>query len=82
MKTAPRLIVKHFDADQYTAVFNPRTGFFARAEDDGVPEPFWSSHGPELLDIAVTNWCDGGAIFAIESRTPTGPICPSRIMRR
>lgn len=59
----PRLIIKHFDNDRYTVVFNPRTGFFARMEDDGAIEPFWGSHGPELLDIAVTNWCDRGCHF-------------------
>jgi radical SAM protein with 4Fe4S-binding SPASM domain len=73
---APRLIVKHFDADQYTAVFNPRTGFFARMEDDGVPEPFWSSHGPELLDIAVTNWCDHGCHFCYRKSDTNGTHMP------
>jgi hypothetical protein len=43
VKRSPRLIIKHFDNDRYTAVFNPRTGFFARMEDDDSPEPFWSS---------------------------------------
>jgi radical SAM protein with 4Fe4S-binding SPASM domain len=76
VKTAPRLIVKHFDADQYTAVFNPRTGFFARTEDDGVPEPFWSSHGPELLDIAVTNWCDRGCHFCYRKSDTDGTHMP------
>jgi len=39
-------------------MFNPGTGFFARVEDEGHPAPFWSQHGPELIDIAITNWCD------------------------
>jgi radical SAM protein with 4Fe4S-binding SPASM domain len=34
------------------------TGFFARVEDDGYREPLWSQHGPELLDISITKWCD------------------------
>ena len=54
------LIIKHFDKDHYTAVFDTRTGFFARVEDDGCSEPFWSEHGPELLDVSITNWCDRG----------------------
>ena len=54
------LIVKHFDQDHYTAVFDTRTGFFVRMEDDGYSEPFWSEHGPELLDVSITNWCDRG----------------------
>lgn len=57
------VIVKHFDKDQYSAVFNPQSGFFARIEDAGASEPFWSSHGPELLDVAITNWCDKGCSF-------------------
>ena len=63
VRPGTKLVIKHFDDDHYTAVFNPRTGFFARMEDDDTPEPFWSSHGPELLDISVTNWCDRGCHF-------------------
>ena len=47
----------------YSTFFNPRTGFFARVEDSGKSEPFWSPHGPELLDISITNWCDKGCAF-------------------
>lgn len=57
------VIVKHFDNDRYSALFNPQSGFFARIEDADAPEPFWSSHGPELLDVAITNWCDKGCSF-------------------
>jgi len=28
--------------------------------EKNFPEPFWSDHGPELLDISITNWCDKG----------------------
>jgi len=76
VKMTPRLIVKHFDADRYTAVFNPNGGFFARMEDDGAPEPFWSSHGPELLDIAVTNWCDRGCHFCYRKSDTSGTHMP------
>jgi len=51
-------IVHRHWIDRYTTVFNPQTGFFARLEDPGYAEPFWSSTGPELIDIAITNWCD------------------------
>lgn len=56
-------VVKRFPREHYTAVFNPNSGFFARIEDPDSEEPFWSEHGPELLDIAVTNWCDRGCSF-------------------
>ncbi|MEZ5277874.1 MAG: radical SAM protein [Opitutaceae bacterium] len=58
-----RFIVKRFASQKYTAVFNPNSGFFARIEDANTEEPFWSHHGPELLDIAITNWCDKGCSF-------------------
>jgi radical SAM protein with 4Fe4S-binding SPASM domain len=66
------LLVKHFRTDHYTAIFNPRTGFFARVEDDGQPEPFWAEHGPELLDISVTNWCDRGCTFCYRKSDTNG----------
>ncbi len=56
----------------YTTFFNPRTGFFARVEDKDNKEPFWSPHGPELLDIAITNWCDKGCTFCYRSSSKTG----------
>ena len=56
----------------YTTFFNPRTGFFARVEDKGKPEPFWSPHGPELMDISITNWCDKGCPFCYKSSDEDG----------
>ena len=64
---ASNFIVKRFARDHYTAVLSPNSGFFARIEDRGCDEPFWAEHGPELLDIAITNWCDRAARSAIES---------------
>ena len=69
---AGAFIIKHFEADHYTAVFSPRTGFFARMEDDGHPDPFWSQHGPELLDVSVTNWCDRGCSFCYRKSDTAG----------
>jgi MoaA/NifB/PqqE/SkfB family radical SAM enzyme len=56
-------VLKRFPCQHYTAVFNPNSGFFARVEDRGYEEPFWAEHGPELLDVAITNWCDRGCFF-------------------
>ena len=72
MSRAGALVVKHFRTDHYTAIFNPRSGFFARVEDDGRPEPFWAEHGPELLDISVTNWCDRGCNFCYRKSDTNG----------
>ena len=52
------LITKHYSEEHYSTLFNTRTGFFARVEDPGHKEPLWSKHGPELLDISLTSWCD------------------------
>lgn len=59
MLTSP-IVIKHFKEEHYSTFFNPNTGFFARVEEPGHNEPSWSAHGPELLDISITNWCDKG----------------------
>ncbi|MBV6459407.1 MAG: Coenzyme PQQ synthesis protein E [Fimbriimonadaceae bacterium] len=69
---SPGIVVKRFKEDRYTSIFNPNTGFFARIEDKGAEEPFWSSHGPELMDIAITNWCDKGCPFCYRSSDESG----------
>lgn len=56
----------------YTSFFNSDTGFFARVPDKGEKEPFWSPHGPELMDISITNWCDKGCYFCYKSSTKCG----------
>ena len=56
----------------YTSFFNPETGFFARVPDKERREPFWSPHGPELMDISITNWCDKGCSFCYKSSTKHG----------
>jgi len=65
-------VVKRFSNEHYTAVFNPNSGFFARLEDAGHDEPFWAEHGPELLDIAITNWCDRGCSFCYRKSDESG----------
>ena len=56
----------------YTSFFNPDTGFAARVPDDENKEPFWSPHGPELMDISITNWCDKGCVFCYKSSNIRG----------
>lgn len=72
MSRKASFIVKRFPGDHYTAVFGPNSGFFARIEDVGHDEPFWAEHGPELLDIAITNWCDRGCFFCYRKSDETG----------
>ena len=69
-------VIKRFPADRYTAVFSPNSGFFARVEDAGSSEPFWATHGPELLDVAITNWCDKGCSFCYRKSDESGMHMP------
>jgi radical SAM protein with 4Fe4S-binding SPASM domain len=66
------IIVKHFSSDKYSAIFSPDTGFFARIEDQGTPDPFWAEHGPEMLDVSITNWCDKGCSFCYRKSNRVG----------
>jgi radical SAM protein with 4Fe4S-binding SPASM domain len=66
------LIVRHFLQEHYRILFNQRTGFFMRCEDEGYQEPLWSMHGPELLDISITNFCERGCEFCYRSSSISG----------
>ena len=66
------IVYRKYQDQNYTVIFNKKTGYFVRAEDKGYPEPLWSIHGPELLDISVTNWCDQGCSFCYRNSTPKG----------
>ncbi len=52
------LTFRDYPKHHYGVCFNSKTGFFARLPKPGHDDPFWSPHGPEMLDISVTNWCD------------------------
>ncbi len=66
------MVLRRFPKQRYTAMFNPHSGFFARVEDIGAPEPFWAEHGPELLDVAITNWCDRGCLLCYRNSDEFG----------
>ena len=67
-----KIIKRHFEEEHYRILFNQKTGFFMRYEDEGYPEPLWSMHGPELLDISITNYCERGCSFCYRSSSPSG----------
>ncbi len=66
------LKANHYKSLGYTSFFNPDTGFFARIPYKGKKDPFWSPHGPELMDISITNWCDKGCSFCYKSSSNRG----------
>lgn len=66
------LKINRFKNLGYTSLFNRATGFFARLPDKGKKEPFWSPHGPELIDISITNWCDQHCSFCYRSSNEHG----------
>ena len=75
------IIINDHPESHYKTLFSRDTGFFARIEDDGYPEPFWSEEGPELLDVAITNYCEHGCTFCYRqsdrdgNHMPFGDIC-------
>ncbi len=66
------LHIKHFANEHYTTVFNLHTGFFARIEEQGFLEPKWSQHGPELMDISITGWCDRNCLICYRNSSTKG----------
>lgn len=58
--------------EKYGVVFNPTNGFFVRKELEENEEPFMSKHGPELIDISITNWCDKGCDFCYKKSNIRG----------
>lgn len=78
----PALRINRYKDLGYSTFFNPRTGFFARVPDKGKREPFWSPHGPELMDISITNWCDKGCVFCYKSSTRHGSHMALRDYKR
>lgn len=72
VKRTSGFVIRRCKDQHYSTVFNPNTGFFARVEYEGHPEPFWSEHGLELLDISITNWCDMGCPICYRSSDDSG----------
>lgn len=66
------LIIQNHTEQHYQTIFNRKTGFFLRIEDEGWPEPFWSSNGPELFDISITNYCERGCSFCYRQANKNG----------
>lgn len=66
------LVVIRHGSQHYRTLFNRRTGFFARKEEIGYPEPFWAEDGPELLDVAITNFCEHGCKFCYRQSNSGG----------
>lgn len=70
------IIKRTFCEQNYSIVFNKKTGFFARIEKKGYEEPFWSKNGPELLDVSITNYCEKGCSFCYRNSNVSGKHLP------
>jgi len=70
------LLLKRYDEEKYTVFFNQNTGFFVRVEDACIDEPLYSKHGPELLDISITNYCERSCYFCYRESSQTGLAMP------
>lgn len=51
-------VVRAHPSQHYKTLFNQRTGFFVRLEEDGYEEPLWAEDGPELIDLSITSYCE------------------------
>ena len=67
-----KTIIHKYPKQHYSTVFNQKTGFFARVEEEGYDEPFWAMNGPELLDISITNYCEKNCDFCYRKSTQNG----------
>jgi radical SAM protein with 4Fe4S-binding SPASM domain len=76
MVNPANMLIQRFPDEHYAVVFNLQTGFFARMEEPGYPDPFWSQHGPELLDISITRWCDRMCPTCYRSSSSSGAHMP------
>lgn len=66
------LVISRHPDQHYRTLFNRKTGVFVRKEDKGYKEPFWSQDGPELLDVAITNYCERGCAFCYRQSNKDG----------
>ena len=66
------LLLKRYDEQKYSVIFNQNTGFFARVEDNNSSEPIYSAHGPELLDVSITNYCERSCPFCYRVSSKAG----------
>jgi radical SAM protein with 4Fe4S-binding SPASM domain len=67
-----KTIIKYYPSEHYTSVFDKTTGLSIRKEDDGYEEPFWAEHGPELLDVSITNYCTNNCQICYRDSNPQG----------
>lgn len=58
-----KLIERNYPEQHYRTLFDQRTGFFVRKEDEGYPEPTWAASGPELIDLSISSYCQRGCSF-------------------
>lgn len=67
-----KYVIHNHPREHYLTFFDRQTGFLARIEEKGFPEPYWSHSGPELMDISITNWCDGNCSICYKNSDTTG----------
>ena len=65
-------VVRIHHSQHYKTLFNQKSGFLVRLEDEGHEEPFWSEDGPELLDLSITNYCERCCDFCYRRANPSG----------
>ena len=67
-----KYVIHKYPEEHYLTFFDRKTGYFARIEEKGYPEPNWSPKGPELMDISITDWCDRECDFCYRNANKSG----------
>lgn len=69
------LMIRRYRESGYFVCFDSESGQMLRGPLTGE-EPFWNRHGPELLDISITNYCERGCNFCYRKTGLDGTFMP------
>lgn len=64
--------IKRYLDEDYFIYFNKESGVLIRQGITNDCTPFYSKHGPELLDISITNYCERGCSFCYRKSNKNG----------
>lgn len=67
-----KIIINNNERQKYKTIFDQKSGLLCRIENENASEPFWCEHGPELIDISITNWCDRNCSFCYRKSNRNG----------
>ncbi|MDR2457042.1 MAG: radical SAM protein [Clostridiales Family XIII bacterium] len=69
------LLIRHYEKSNYVIFFDRNNGTFCRFGKNDI-DPFFNITGPELLDIAITNYCEKECGFCYRRSSRLGKFMP------